>query len=69
MSSSTSFFVQKPNGEYWNTGMTKCVIEAGPIDISEPGLLEYRKTDEYVRDHLKVIQPKDFGWPFIKKSV
>lgn len=69
MSSVTSFYVQKPGDEYWNTGMTNCVIEASPIDVSESGLADWRKTDEYVRQNLKVITPKEFSWPFVKKSL
>lgn len=69
MSSITSFYVQKPCDEYWNTGMTDCVIEAGPIDVSESGLYDWQKTDEYVRDNLKVINPKDFAWPHVEKRM
>lgn len=68
MSALTNFYVQKPIDEYWNTVMTDCVIEACPIDVSENGLAEWKKTDEYVREHLKVITPENFGWPFVKKS-
>lgn len=66
---STGFYVQKPGDEYWNTAiLPSCVIEAGPIDISERGLEDWQKTDEYVQNHLKVIHPKDFAWTHVEKS-
>ncbi len=65
----TGFYVQKPCDEYWNTGMGDCVIEAGPIDVSESGLDDRQKTDEFVRDYMKVINPKNFSWPHVRKSM
>lgn len=67
MSSVTNFYVQIPADEHWNTRMTSCVIEASPIDVSESGLDNRRKTERYVRENLKVINPKDFNWSFVKK--
>ena len=66
---STRFYVQKPCDEYWNTGMTDWVIEARPIDISEKGLSAWQKTDEYVQENLKVLNPKKFGWPHVEKEM
>ncbi|HSX10568.1 MAG TPA: hypothetical protein VLF94_02490 [Chlamydiales bacterium] len=63
----TKFYVQKPGDEYWNVGMINYVIEAGPIDVSERGLYDWQKTDEFVRDHLKVVTPKSFAWPHVEK--
>lgn len=65
---STGFYVQKPCDCEWNTGLPKWVIEARPIDVSESGLYDWQKTDEYVRDMLIVISPENFDWPHVDKS-
>lgn len=64
----TSFYVQKPVDQYWNTGMANWVVEAAPIDNADSSLSSWQKTDEYVRSHLKVINPKTFSWPIIDKG-
>ena len=68
MATLTNFYVQKPQDKHWNVGMTNYVIEAGPIDINDEGLLNWQKTDEFVRDHLKVIKPENFSWPLVEKA-
>jgi hypothetical protein len=65
----TSFYVQRPCDAYWNTEMSDYVVEAGPIDVTESGLRDWEKTDEYVLENLKVINPKNFSWPHIEKSM
>ena len=61
---STSFYVQKPCDEFWNTPMKRCVIEAESIDISET-----RKISKYAEKELRVINPKDFAndWSTVHK--
>ncbi len=68
-STGTGFYVQKPNDEFWNTFLSNWVIEALPIDISDSSLKDWEKTDTYVRGKLKVINPKNFDWPHIDKSM
>ncbi len=69
MSTPTSFYVQKPCDQYWSTGLRPCVIEAGPVDISESDLTEWQKTDEFVEEHLKVIHPNNLGWKYVDKTL
>lgn len=67
---STNFYVQKPQDVHWNVGMhPNYVIEAGPIDLADSELYDFQKTDEFVRDYLKVIKPKPWGWLTVKKSM
>lgn len=69
MTTNTSFYVQKPRDEYWNTGMANYVIEARNIDPSEVRPSKSQKTNEYVQNYLKVISPIAFGIPYVKRDM
>lgn len=66
---STGFYVHKPLDDHWNISAAtpNYVIEARPIDEQTDPLYDWQKTDEYIRDNLKVINPKSFGWHYVKK--
>ncbi|NGX28216.1 MAG: hypothetical protein K940chlam1_00391 [Candidatus Anoxychlamydiales bacterium] len=57
MSLKSSFYVQKPMDEYWNTGIPDYVIEARPID--KDCLSELEKTDKFFHDQLEIISPEE----------
>lgn len=66
----SSFYVQKPQDQYWNTGCTGYVIEAVPLDIKDNETPEFMRTQEYADTYLKVINPpkSDFSWRQVLKS-
>lgn len=65
----SKFYIPTPVDEYWGTGFPKCVVEAIPVDPTASGLYEWQRTDQYVRENLKVINPpRGFVWPHIEKD-
>ena len=63
----TNFYVEIPRDRYWNTGKGDIVIEARPYVVND-GKYAFEKTDQYVREHLVVVNPKDYGWNHVSKS-
>ena len=50
--------MQKPVDQYWNTPAGDLVIKASLIDPSDESLASCQRTDDYVQNYLKVIEPK-----------
>lgn len=68
MSGSTNFYVQRPADEYWNTAMGDFVIKASNIDPEDASLPTWQRTAEFVKNNLRVLEPKDFSWPIVRKN-
>jgi len=64
ITATAGYYVQIPGDKEWNTGMSNHVIKAWATDIDLP---TSKKTDDYYKNTLWVMEPPSFGWPRVQR--